>query len=132
LTVRLSQQDHTPAIAPLRGAWLGLLAGIAGAFVWLIVAMSIEPLVGPLQQRMIDEMLRESQDMPPNVREMLESVGSGASSGLQMAAGFAFHLCAAAFAALGGLLAAMFFRRDVPPALGGDPIIPPPPPVPPQ
>jgi hypothetical protein len=78
---------------------------------------------------MVEGMIRSAEDMPPEARDWLETMGSG-GSGLQHAAGFAFHLFAAIFAALGGLLGAMFFRRDVPPAIGGDPFIPPP--LPPQ
>ena len=90
----------------------------------------LDVLIAPLQERMIDEMLRSAQDMPPNAREWIEMVAGRASSPARFVAGFAFQLFGAIFAALGGLLGAIFFRRDVPPALGGDPLVPPPlPPV---
>ena len=130
LTAKLAQQDPSPPLTPGRGALLGLLAGITGAVVWLIVSMALDPLIGPLQQRMIDQVLRGADDMPPEARDWLETVGRGAGSGVQYAAGFVLHVCASVLAALGGLLGAIFFRRDVPPALGGDPLVPPP--LPPQ
>jgi hypothetical protein len=130
LTARLAQQDSPRPIGPGRGAVLGLLAGVAGAFVWLVAALALDVVVAPLQERMIGEMLRGAQDMPPNAREWLEMVAGRASTPMRFIAGFAFQLFGAVFAALGGLIGAVFFRRDVPPALGGDPFTPPP--LPPQ
>ena len=125
LTVYLAQQNTAQSIRPGRGFVLGLMAGIAGAFVWLFAAIVLDAFIAPLQERMIDEMLRNAQDMPPNAREMIEMVAGRASSPTRFVVGFAFQLCGALFAGLGGLLGAMMFRRDVPPALGG-PVLPPP------
>ena len=130
LTVRLAQQDDRRPIGPGRGALLGLAAGVVGALVWLLAAIALDVVIGPLQQRMIDSMLSGARDMPPEARAWFERVASSAASPLRYVLGFAFHFCGAGFAALGGALAAMFFRRDVPPALGGDPFVPPP--LPPQ
>ncbi|HEY6363070.1 MAG TPA: hypothetical protein VIX63_18325 [Vicinamibacterales bacterium] len=126
LTARLAYQDTTRPLTPGRGAFLGLMAGIVGAFVWLVAALALDVVIAPLQERMIAEMLRNAQDMPPNARAWVEMVAGRADSPLRFVAGFAFQLCGAIFAALGGLLGATFFRRDVPPALGGDPMAPPP------
>jgi hypothetical protein len=128
LTARLAQQESPRPLSPGRGALLGLAAGIVGAFVWLIAAMALDVVIAPLQERMIAEMLRGAQDMPPNAREWLEMVAGRASTPMKFIAGFAFQIFGAVFSALGGLLGAAFFRRDVPPALGGDPIVPPLPP----
>lgn len=110
-----------------RGALAGFLAGIVGAFVWLIATMALDVVIAPLQERMVANMVSNARDMPPEVRAWLELLADRASSPLRVLAGFVFQLMAGAvFATLGGLLAAVFFRRDVPPALGGDTIIPPP------
>jgi hypothetical protein len=126
LTVYLAQQNTPRSIRPGRGFVLGLMAGIAGAFVWLFAALVLDTFIAPLQERIIDEMLRNAQDMPPDARELIEMVAGRASSPTRFVVGFAFQLCGAIFAALGGVLGAIFFRRDVPPALGGDPLAPPP------
>ena len=126
LTVRLAGQEAAGSIPPGRGAFLGLMAGVAGAFVWLIVALALDVVVAPLQERMIAEMLRGAQDMPPNARQWLEMVAGRASTPMRFVGGFAFQLFGAIFSALGGLLGAVFFRRNVPPAIGGDPFVPPP------
>ena len=114
-----------------RGALDGLLAGIVGAFVWLLASLAIGVVLGPLQERMITSVLESSADLPPDVRTWLEDFSEHGTGPLQYAAGFMFHLVAGAiFGTIGGLLGAMFFwRDDVPPALGGPP---PPPPIPPQ
>ena len=130
LTALARAAGHAAIDRPGRGAVLGLMAGIVGAFVWLFAALALDVVIAPLQERMVDEMLRNAQDMPPNAREWLEMVAGRASSPMRFVVGFAFQLFGAIFAALGGLLGAMFFRRDVPPALGGDPFAPPP--LPPQ
>jgi hypothetical protein len=132
LAAYLQQQNEGGRSLPVaRGATVGLLAGVAGAFVWLIASIPLSVVLGPLQQRMVQEMLQGATDMPPNVRELLEGVGDRASSPFQYVFGFLFHLCAGLiFATAGGAIGASFFKRDVPPALGGDPVVPPVPPQP--
>ena len=119
LSAHLAQQESPYRIGLGRGALVGLLAGVVGSVIWLVLALALEVFVAPLQQRMLDEMLRGAADMPPNARDWLESIAGQASSPLRYVAGFAFHLFGAIFAALGGLLGAAFSKRDLPPALGG-------------
>jgi hypothetical protein len=93
-----------------RGARAGLLAGVIGAFIWLFASMALNAVVAPLQERMVDAMIRNAQDMPPDVRAWLENIGNRASSPLRYLLGFLFHLCGGiVFATLGGVLGAIFF-----------------------
>ena len=125
LAAYLDQQSLGRHTTAGRGALVGLGAGVAGACVWLIVSLLIDPLVGPLQQRLAGEFLQMAQDVPPEVRESLESIGEGRSP-IGYLLGFVFTLClGSVFSAIGGALAGAFLRNDVPPALGG-----PPPPLP--
>ena len=111
LAAYLAQQQSAAPLTPMRGALAGLLAGAAGAFVWLVVALALDVVMAPLQQRMIDNVLRSAADMPPEVRQWLELMNDRASAPLRLAAGFVFQLCAGSvFAALGGLLAAGFLK----------------------
>jgi hypothetical protein len=105
-----------------RGALDGLLAGIIGAFVWLVLSPVIDTLMGPLQERMLS-MLETASEIPPEVRVWLDEVRDRSSGPLRYLAGFMFHLVAGViFATVGGLLGALFFWRDgLPPALGGRP-----------
>jgi hypothetical protein len=130
LAAYLQQQDEGRTLPIASGAAVGLIAGVVGAFVWLLVSIPLSFVMGPLQERMVQEMLRTATGMPPNVRQILEGVGDRASSPFQYVFGFLFHLCAGLiFATAGGAIGAAFFKRDVPPAIGGQPN---PPPLPPQ
>jgi hypothetical protein len=115
--------------AVARGAIDGLVAGVVGAFVWLIASLALDVVLGPLQERLLSSVLESNADMPPEVREWLESVSDRSAGPFRYVAGFMFHLVAGViFATLGGLLGAtLFWREGVPPALGGPP---PPPPLP--
>ena len=104
----LSQDDARPLTVG-RGARAGLLAGIFGAFIWLFVAMALNVVVAPLQERMVDSMIRNARDMPPDVRAWLEMIGNRASSPLRYVLGFLFHFFGGLiFATLGGVLGAIF------------------------
>jgi hypothetical protein len=128
LAAYLDQQNDQRPITAGRGALAGLIAGVIGAFVWLVVSLGLDLVLAPVRERIAGEIMRIARDMPPDARSALESLG--ASSPLGYAFDFFVLLCAGAiFSTLGGVLGAAFFRNDAPPALGG-PIQPPPlPPV---
>lgn len=130
LAAYLDQAPGRPN-APARGALDGLLAGIVGAFVFLIASMAVSTLVAPLQERMLAELLGGGYDFPPEVRDTLEVMRQREDGLFGHVAGFVLMLFAGLiFGTLGGLLGALFFwRNDVPRALGGPP---PPPPIPPR
>ncbi len=124
LAAYLDQQSLGRHTTAGRGALIGLAAGVAGAFVWLIASLLIDPLIGPMQQRLVGEFLQIAQDVPPEVRDSLESIGEGRSP-IGYLLGFVFTLCLGSlFSAIGGARAGAFFRNDVPPALGGPPPLP--------
>ncbi len=108
----LAQQQSAAPLTGMRGAVVGLLAGVAGACVWLVTALALDIVMAPLQERMIANVLRSAADMPPEVRQWLELMSDRTSAPLRLAAGFVFQLFAGVvFAALGGLLAVAFFKR---------------------
>jgi hypothetical protein len=124
LAAYLDQQQDQRPITIGRGAFAGFLAGIIGAFVWLVVTMGLDVALSPLRELLRDEMVRLAREAPPDVRAMLEQMGN--SSTVRYTFNFVLLLCGGAiFSTLGGILGAAFFRNDVPPALGG-PILPPP------
>ena len=107
----LAQQGSPAPLTGMRGALVGLLAGVVGAFVWLVAALALDVLIGPLQERMVAEMIRSASDMPAEVRQWLELAGDRASAPIRLATGFVFQLFAGVvFATLGGVLAVAFFR----------------------
>lgn len=108
----LAQQESATPITGRRGAVIGLLAGVVGAFVWLAAALALDVVMAPLQERIVSEMLRNATDMPPEVRQWLELMNDRASAPLRLAAGFVFQLAAGmVFATLGGVLSMVVFRR---------------------
>jgi hypothetical protein len=123
--------QSVPGNLPIgRGALDGFLAGVAGAFIWVIAAIALDGIIGPMQQQFAETMAQRSQAMPPEAREWFEALASRSTSPARWAFGFFFQLCVGMlFAPLGGMLGAMFFKKDVPPALGGT-YVPPPPPQP--
>ena len=115
----LAQQQHPGPFGLRDGARVGFRAGIFGAVIWLFASTVVDLLVAPLQQSAADFMLRNATDVPPEVREWLESIGNSASLPARMIVGFFFQLfIAAPFAALGGLLgAAVLARSATPPSM---------------
>jgi hypothetical protein len=125
LAAYLDQQSLGRPTTPGRGALAGLAAGVAGAFVWLLASMLIDPLIGPVRERIMQQFLDMAADVPPEVRDAVESMSRGRSTGGYII-GFFFMVCVGGvFSAIGGALGGAFFRKNVPPALGGP--IPPPP-----
>jgi hypothetical protein len=124
LAAYLMQQPRAEPISAGDGALVGLMAGAIGAVVLAIVSIPINALMLPLQGDMLEQVLTNASDMPPEVRELLEGLRGGALAGAASLFFFFVSLVVfSVFGLFGGLLGALVFRKDVPP--------PPPPPVPP-
>ena len=124
LAAYLMQQNHPAPIHVGDGALVGLLAGVVGAFLWLVISVPISLATGPLQSQMLQRMLRNSQDMPPEIRELIEGMSGGPVIGIGLVLGFFFMLFVSTlFGMLGGVFGALLFRKDGPSS---------PPPMPPQ
>lgn len=133
LTAWLLQRDRSDALTLGEGAWGGFLAGIAGAFVSVAVSVPIDLATAPFQRRMMEFVVSSQGDMPPEVREMLDSIGSTEGVLFAAAIGFVTMLIAGMiFSALGGLLGVLLFRPSapVPPYPPPPSSVPPPPPPP--
>jgi hypothetical protein len=95
--------------------------------------------MGPFQIAMMERVLENARDVPPEIREMIEGMrgmaGAGAI-GIGAVVSFFFMLIigiciGAIFGALGGILGAVMFRKNVPPPPPpSSPFSPPPPPPP--
>ncbi len=113
-------QDREPnSIQVGDGALVGLMAGVIGAFVYLILSIPITLLMAPMMSAFTDRIVNEG-NFPPEVREMLTS-GIGTAAGIIL--GFFAYLAAGiVFSTLGGILGTLIFRKparppviDVPP-----------------
>jgi len=125
LAAYLDSQNTSRSLTVGRGALVGFLAGVAGAFIWLIATLALEPLIAPMQQRFAEQMASQSQSMPPELRAWFEALADRSTSPLRWVGGFFVQLfIGMVFAPVGGMLGATFFKKDVPPALGGDALPP--------
>ena len=124
LAAHVLQQNEDQPIGAARGAVVGLMAGAVGAFVWLLLTLVLDPLLAPLQERMISAA-RGAGDMPSEVREWFDLMGERAPGPIRYAVGFFFQLfLGLVFSTIGGLVGSAVSR---PPAA---PVVPPP--LPPQ
>jgi uncharacterized protein involved in cysteine biosynthesis len=91
---------------------VGLISGIFGAVVYPIVGLPVSLLFGPMQQRLVQQLLESNQDLPDNVRQMLQGMGGSTMTIVGLLIGFVVMLIlGSVFASLGGLLGAVFFRK---------------------
>lgn len=125
LSAYLMQQNHPEPIQSGDGAIAGLLAGIVGAFVWVIVSVPISMLMAPFQSEMTSRMMRDAAGMAPELRGIFENMAGAPVIGIGLIVGFFVMLVVSSlFAMLGGLFGALLFRKNPPPVV--------PPPIPPQ
>ena len=118
----LFQQNRSTPMTPADGALVGLLAGLAGAFVRSVVAIPIDILVAPMEQAMLQRFL-DMGTFPPEARDILERYGrSGATGGayfiLGRIVGLMFWMfVGGVFSTLGGLLGSLIFKKQTPPGV---------------
>ena len=111
LTAYLETQREAQSIAVARGAFLGLIAGIVGALVWLLASLALTPLLVPFQQAMTEALGRVAADADPAVRAQLEQVSTLAASPFRWVLGFVLQLfIGILFGSAGGAIGAVVFR----------------------
>ena len=107
------QQNEAVPITAGDGATAGLLAGIVGAFVYLIISIPISVFVAPMEREIVQRFVERMGDMPPEFREFATR---GVGAGLRLMLGFVFWLfVGAAFSTIGGLVGQAIFQKKVPP-----------------
>jgi hypothetical protein len=114
----LQQQGQDAPITPADGALTGLLAGIAGAFVYLIIWVPIDQVVGPMERAMMRRMVENvgGADGFRNYAERADLVAGP----IRAAIGFIFMLfLGGIFSTIGGVIGAMVFRKALPVAIDG-------------
>jgi len=124
LAAYLMQQNHPEPIMIGDGAIVGLLAGVIGAFVWVFVSIPIGLAMAPFQSQVAGDVMRNSRDLPPEFRRLIEQLSGAPTIGLGLIFGFFVMLVVSTlFGMLGGLFGALMFRKSPPPVV--------PPPIPP-
>jgi len=120
----LLQQNMSTPIQPGDGALVGLLAGIAGAFVQFLVAIPVSIMVAPFEREMLQRVLEMAGSMPPEMRDALErysardvEFGVGLMILRRMVSLVFILFVGGIFSTVGGLLGAMVFKKDLPPGV---------------
>ena len=123
LAAYLMQQNHPEPIQTGDGAIVGLLAGVIGAFVWVIVSVPISAAMAPFQSEMASRAMRDIAENAPELRGIFESMAGAPAIGIGLVIGFFVMLCVSTvFGMLGGLFGALMFKKQQPPVM--------PPPIP--
>src|SRR5262249_18303726 len=71
LAAYLLQQDEPAAITAADRALVGLLAGVIGAFVYLIASIPVTIIVAPLEQAVLQRLRETATGMPPPFRDYM-------------------------------------------------------------
>jgi hypothetical protein len=110
----LLQQNHPQPISPADGALAGWLAGIAGAFIYLVVSVPVSLLVEPYERLLFQRLFETMGNMPPQFQQFANrNVAAGLRIALALV-GFFFMLgLGAIFSTVGGLLGAVVFQKKV-------------------
>jgi len=113
----LQQRDPAP-ITPGDGALVGLLAGLAGAFIQVALSIPVGLLVGPMERAIANRVLEMAGSIPPGWRDLLEGAQQTQHSPFLFALGQAVILMiwlavGSIFSTLGGLLGAAIFQKKL-------------------
>jgi hypothetical protein len=109
----LLQQNQPMPITQADGALVGLLAGVAGAFVYVVVSIPLNLVLAPFERAMFERLSDTIGNMPPQFQAFARTSVTGTARAI---AGFIFMLVVGAiFSTLGGLLGAVFFAKKTPP-----------------
>jgi hypothetical protein len=116
----LLQQGQDMPITPTDGALTGFLAGIAGAFVYLVISVPIDLTIGPMEREMMRRMV-ENMGGAENFRNYADRADL-VSAPVRAVISFFSMLClGAVFSTIGGLIGAVVFRKAPPVVLDSPP-----------
>lgn len=106
------QQNEQRSMTPGDAALAGLLAGVTGAFIYLVLSIPITLLMAPMERIMMERII-DSGRMPAEFREYAGTYMGGA---IRLAVWFFFMLVVGSMvAALGGVLGSLIFKKPLPP-----------------
>jgi len=115
LATYLRQQNSRYQVTAAEGALMGLMAGAIGAVIYVVISIPLQAITGPMQQQMFERMMSAQGDMPPEMRDLMDRMGSGAAVGVMGVALVINAVFYTVFALVGGLLGVALFKKDAPP-----------------
>ena len=114
LAVYLRQQNSPVPLTSGEGALMGVMAGAIGGVIGALLSIPIQMMMGGMQAEWIARIFEGQNDVPPEMREVLERMTTGHTFAV---AGAIMNLFVSAiFGMLGGLLGVAIFKKNVPPA----------------
>jgi hypothetical protein len=112
------QQGQVQPITPADGAFVGFLAGVLGAFVYIVIYVPTDVVIGPMEREMVQRAL-ENMGGAENFRSYFERSEIVGGPIRYVISFLTMLFVGAIFSTIGGLLGALMFRkREVPGAPG--------------
>ena len=108
------QQGQTQPITPADGAFVGFLAGVLGAFVYIVIYVPTDVVIGPVERQIARRMV-ENMGGAEGFRTYFERSEVIVGPIRYVISFLAMLFVGAIFSTIGGLLGALMFRkREVP------------------
>ena len=113
LAVYLRQQSSPVPLTAAEGALMGLLAGFIGGIIGVLLAIPIQMMIGPMQQEWLTRIMAGNEDVPPEIRDMVDRMMAG--NAMFLAGAVMNVVTSVIFGMLGGLLGVAIFKQNAPP-----------------
>jgi len=125
LAAYLRQQSSPVQIEAAEGALVGLMAGAVGGVVASVLSIPFQMMVGPYQRQIMERILANNPDVPPEARDALERFGAGTGFAMRIVSMMVSVVIDVVFGLIGGLLGVVLFKKKTPPPAGTVEVLPP-------
>ena len=123
LAAYLRQQSSPVQIDVAEGALVGLMAGAIGGVIATVLSIPLQLYVGPYQRELMDRILANNPDVPPEARDYVQRFAGGTA--FRLVGMVVSVIIDIIFGLLGGLLGVALFKKDTPPPAGTVEVLPP-------
>jgi len=123
LAAYLRQQSSPVQIDVAEGALVGLMAGAIGGVIATVLSIPFQLYVGPYQRELMDRILANNPDVPPEARDYVQRFAGGTA--FRLVGMIVSVVIDVIFGMLGGLLGVAIFKKNTPPPVGTVEVLPP-------
>jgi hypothetical protein len=123
LAAYLRQQSSPVQIDVAEGALVGLMAGAIGGVIATVLSIPFQLYVGPYQRELMDRILANNPDVPPEARDYVQRFAGGTA--FRLVGMVVSVIIDIIFGLLGGLLGVALFKKNTPPPAGTVEVLPP-------